>query len=84
MSISLSDLAKLTPGADTVDFEPDHAVSAIFKVSKPGYVPSGVELRSRIDQEMFTGVVRAGRLKELKEDRHVVSVASAQPLNLIK
>lgn len=85
MAISLEDLAKLpvSSTSEEHDIDPNSVIAAIFKVSKLGYVPAGVKVRSRIDGTMFTGVVSAGRLKALNSDEHVVSVAPSEPLQLI-
>jgi hypothetical protein len=86
MAISLDDLANLSVNSvpETPALDPDRVISAIFKVRKPGYVPYGVQLRARIDDEMFTGSVRARRLKSLAKDKKILSVALAEPLQIVK
>jgi hypothetical protein len=81
-SMNLDDLRKLEltsqPGTDAIP--DDEPVSAIVKVREPNYVPSGVTVRSRIDETMFTTSCRAGQLRALESDPRVESVALAKRL----
>ena len=83
MAMSSDDLDKLRSAGVEPEPDPDQQVTAIFRVRTPGYVPRGVDVRSRIDDEMFTGTARASRLEEVRRDENVVSVAAAEPLDLI-
>ena len=74
---SLSQLRPLEGAAESLP--PDQVVTAIFRV-RDGYVPPQVAVRSRIDQEMFTGSFAAKHLTELKADKNVISVALNQRL----
>jgi len=80
--MKLDDLTKLEfssqPHAGSLP--DDEPVSVIVKVREPRYVPAGVTVRSRIDDEMFTASCRAGQLRELEKDARVESVALAQRL----
>ncbi len=78
----LGQLESSTPG-DEADRSPDEAISAIFKVSEPDYVPPGIKLRGRIDAVMFTGEVPARRLREVESDPRVVSVTPSKTLGMI-
>ena len=54
MKLELKDLSKLKVGdAPRETFAPDQRLLAVLKVKEPGYVPSGVQVRSRIDEEML-------------------------------
>jgi hypothetical protein len=80
--MKLEDLRKLElssrPHAGAVS--DDTLVSAIVKVREANYVPSGVTIRARIDEMMFTASCRADQLRELEGDPRVVSVALTQRL----
>ena len=52
----------------------------IVKVRTPGYVPDGFELRTRIDDIMFTADATEAALGEAREDPEVESVERARPL----
>ena len=78
----LGQLEPATPG-DEADRSPDEAISAIFKVSEPDYVPPGIKVRGRIDAVMFTGEVPARRLREVESDPRVVSVTPSKTLRMI-
>ena len=64
--------------------DPDEPVEAIFKVKRPGYVPSSVTPRARIDSLMFTGSMRAGDLDSLETDADVESVSVSRRLRVIE
>ena len=49
-------------------------VKAIVRVKEPGYVPEGVQVRARIDDQMFTAEMPASRVRALREDARVQSV----------
>lgn len=57
---------------------------AIVKVNVEGYVPDNVELRQRIDGEMFTAEFGSDLLDQLEKDEHVASVAVSERLNIIE
>lgn len=80
--MKLEDLRKLElssqPHAGSLS--DDTPVSAIVKVREANYVPSGVTVRARIDETMFTASCRAEQLRELESDPRVVSVALAERL----
>ncbi len=59
----------------------DDTVRVIVKVRKPGYVPSGVRVRTRIDDVMFTAEAAEEALAAAREDPHVESVERARPLH---
>ncbi len=56
---------------------------AIIKVNVEGYVPDHVELRQRIDGEMFTAEFASDLLDRLEEDERVASVAVSEKLDII-
>lgn len=62
---------------------PGEHIEAIFKVSKPDYVPPQVRLRSRVDATMFTGECPASALQQIESDPNVVSVAPSKKLRFI-
>jgi hypothetical protein len=62
----------------------DQRVTAIFKVMEAHYVPKKVQLRARMDSEMFTGSFIAADLKEINADAKVISIAISRPLDLIE
>lgn len=87
MALSLNDLANLSVNPEpegTPALDPEREISAIFKVRQRGYVPDGVKVRSRIDEEMFTGSLRVKHLKSLAKDEKVASIAPAEPLQIIR
>lgn len=81
MKYDLDDLKKLkqeTPRES--DLKPGERVLAIVRVRQAGYVPAGVHLRSRIDDEMFTADFDAERLAGLRADPQVASIELNQRL----
>lgn len=58
-------------------------VRAIIKVNRPGYVPEGIKVRSKIDDEMFTAEFGAFLLETLEDDDGVMSVAVSKRLRMI-
>lgn len=62
---------------------PGQQVKAIVRVSEGGYVPPGVNVRSRIDDQIFTAEMPADRVPALREDARVVSVEVSHPLQKI-
>lgn len=84
MKLKLSDLHKLRAGTpEEAPGPPDQPVLAIVKVCQPGYVPEGVEVRSRIDDELFTAEIPAGRLQQVRDDPQVASVEMSRNLQQI-
>ena len=66
---------------ETLDEEPTAgSVKAIVRVKEPGYVPEGVRVRARIDDQMFTAEMPADRVRALREDARVQSVEVSKPL----
>ncbi len=57
---------------------------AIVKVNVEGYVPKDVELRKRIDDEMFTAEFAPDVLEKLERDESVSSVAVSRKLDIIE
>jgi hypothetical protein len=80
--MKLDDLRKLEHASQphTNSLPDDVIVSAIVKVRQPQYVPSGMTVRSRIDETMFTASCRADVLRHLEQDPLVESVALSQQL----
>ena len=58
---------------------PGQVITAIFRVVS-GYTPPQVTVRSRIDQELFTGSFPAHGLDALRNDKNVISVSPSQQL----
>jgi hypothetical protein len=52
----------------------------IVKVRTDGYVPSGFNVRSRIDGTMFTATASADAIEAAEADPEVVSIAPARRL----
>lgn len=57
-------------------------IEASVKVSAPGYVPDGVEIRARISPVLFTGIIPREILPTVLRDPKVVSVDPSQPQRL--
>ena len=62
---------------------PDELVEGVFKVNKAYYVPTGVEVRSRINATMFTGKLQNEVLEKMDDDTNVISVSLSKSLRLI-
>lgn len=72
------------PLADSLgDVDADEMLSAIVKVSEPGYVPAVADERARISDTLFTANVRRAGLDALEEDPRVESVELNKRLGLI-
>lgn len=56
-------------------------VTAVFRVSRPGYVPEGVRVRARVDDTLFTGECQGARLESLKADPGVAAVEPARKVS---
>ncbi|WP_448624377.1 hypothetical protein [Geodermatophilus sp. URMC 64] len=54
----------------------------IVKVRKPGYVPEGFALRTRVDDLMFTADAGEADLASAAADPDVESVEQGRPLHL--
>lgn len=82
MKLGLSDLKSLQVSA-----EPTRAaagrVDAIFKVRVGGYVPAGVEVRTRVSKDIFTGSCDATLIERLRKDAKIVSVEESERLRQI-
>ena len=63
-----------------VDWPDTGVVKAIMKVKRPGHVPKGVSLRSRIDDTLFTCEFDIGALHQIAADPLVESISAAQPV----
>jgi hypothetical protein len=76
---------KISGVTETHIDKPEHnRLRAIVKVNVDGYVPEHVELRQRIDGEMFTAEFDSDLLDELEEDEGVASVAVSEKLDIIE
>jgi len=53
----------------------------IVKVRKPGYVPEGFQVRSRIDDIIFTAEASEAALAAAEDDPEVESVERGRPLH---
>ncbi len=62
----------------------DQRLEMIVKVNVAGYVPSGVRLRARIDDMLFTCEAPADRLHELEADPRIDSVSVSRPLDIVE
>jgi hypothetical protein len=84
--ISLDELVELEieDAAPVAQVPPDETLTAIFKVTRPRYVPEQVNLRARIDDEVFTGSFSAGCLSALHKDKKIASVEIARPMKVIE
>jgi hypothetical protein len=60
--------------------DPARKMEAVFQAREPGYVPAGVELRSRIDDYLFTGSFEAQQLESLHNDKRIVSIETGTPI----
>ncbi len=59
-------------------------VELIVKVNAPGYVPPEIELRTRIDDTMFTGNTAVSNLKNLDMAEKVQSISVTKRLRIIE
>ena len=83
MSVKLNfdDLKRLKPETPAeATYAPAETVLAIVRVRQAGYVPDGVHVRSRVDQEIFTAEIPAGMVSCLREDERVVAVEVSKHL----
>jgi hypothetical protein len=55
-------------------------VEAIVKVTSPGYVPKGVKLRARVDEQLFTASFPGKLLPALNDDPNVEAVSLSKRL----
>ena len=62
----------------------DEDVTLIVKVHTPNYVPPGFNVRSRIDEQMFTAESSRAALAAAQQDPNVESLAPARKLRGIK
>ena len=63
--------------------DPKAVVTAIFKVTEPGYVPPGVQVRARVDETLFTGSFLGEHLAQLEADALVASMSISSRLRMI-
>ena len=59
------------------DWPASGLVHVTVQVSQAGHVPAGVELRTRIDEMLFTGQMQASALRQVAADPLLVSLAAA-------
>ncbi len=84
MKLHFDDLKKLKEEtAAESELAPDQRVLAIVRVREPGYVPPDIQVRSRLDDELFTAEFPAGRLATLRADDRVASVELSRRLKQI-
>lgn len=84
MGISLDNLEKIElTGTASSSIDQDDILTAILRVKQPDYVPAGVTLRARIDENMFTGNFKAEDLKDIGSDENVLSIAISRRLHRI-
>ena len=62
----------------------DGMVAVTIKVKEAGYVPDGVEVRSRIDDYFFTANIEACHFNNLNDDPLVESFAAASQQRMIR
>jgi hypothetical protein len=83
--MDLKDLKNLTKSDVTAKpAEPGEQITAIIKVRTAGYVPSGVQVRSRISDDLITADFPATLLDKIQADEQVVSVEHNKPLRGIE
>lgn len=72
---SLPEHSKLKQGAKVFgeEHQSDFLVATV-KVSKEGYVPSGVEIRARISPSLFTAKIPWDVLPQLEQDPTVLAI----------
>lgn len=68
MGIIIDHLQKLEPAVSQGEIDPEQTVTAIIKVREPGYTPPDVNVRARIDPNMFTASFAAKQLKAFEGD----------------
>jgi hypothetical protein len=84
MGISLDNLEKIElTGTTSSSIDQADILTAILRVKQPDYVPTGVTLRARIDENMFTGSFKAEDLKDIESDENVLSIAISRRLHRI-
>ena len=59
---------------------PETEVEAIVMVKEANYVPNGITIRAKIDEQMFTTETTMERVEELRKDPHVKSVQTSEKL----
>ena len=81
----LSKLKKLEVNSDLIKgkYTPDQTLEAIVRVKRSNFVPPKVNLRARIDDEMFTGTMQAKDLPEIEANPDVQSVAVSKKLRTV-
>lgn len=57
-------------------------VTAIIRVTEPGYRPAGVKVRGEITGELFTGELPTELLDALEHDPKVSSISLSRPLQV--
>lgn len=81
------DFSKLKGVSGVRDHEqsdPDARVTGILKVSEGGYLPSTVQLRTKVSPTIYTVEFALGDLKAIENDPRVVSVKVSEKLPLQK
>lgn len=85
MEIELNKLTKVSYGASgRTALDPDEVVEAILKLKTAGYVPTGVDVRARLDATMITGTFPARVLEQIEADPNVLSVALSKRLRIVE
>jgi hypothetical protein len=59
-------------------------VEAIIKVKLADYIPESLEVRSRIDELMFTTRTTKGKLEAVRKDPKVQSVQESEPIKFVE
>ncbi|HBY58492.1 MAG TPA: hypothetical protein DEH78_01635 [Solibacterales bacterium] len=81
MAITLDELRP--PDPDEERGGAQGTITAIVKVKKAGYVPNGVTVRARIDDEMFTASLPASLVAQVRADPLVASLDESERLERI-
>lgn len=84
MGIIVDHLQKVESTVSQGEVDPEQTVTAIIKVRKPGYTPPNVNVRARIDPNMFTASFAAKHLKAFEGDENIENIALSKPLRSLK
>jgi hypothetical protein len=72
------------PGGEEKDVSPPRRVTGIVKVRTDHYCPANVEVRSKIDERLFTAEFSSDQLAALRSDPQIETVSVSQPIPLQK
>src|SRR5207247_93448 len=61
----------------------EQRVRMIMKVRTPDYVPRDIEVRTRVDPNLFTAESNVGELQKLQDDPHVESIEISEVLGIV-